>query len=89
MVPPSQPVSGTDAKGEGHENSEAKGQIEDVKHCRSPEIHPGKPAAWPRKGAMWIATLGRKDRVKRRMPPPTAPIQICAVGPDGAASDEA
>lgn len=44
MMAPSQPVGGTDAEGEGHENSQAEGEIEDVKHCRSPETHSGEPA---------------------------------------------
>ena len=32
MVPPSQPFGGTDAEGEGRENSEAEENVEKVKH---------------------------------------------------------
>ena len=32
MVPPSQPLRGTDAEGEGHEISEAEENVEKVKH---------------------------------------------------------
>ena len=32
MVPPSQPLGGTDGEGEGHEISEAEENVEKVKH---------------------------------------------------------
>ena len=67
MARPSQPVGGTDAEGEGHKNSEAEGEIEDVKHCRSPEKHSRETARRPRKGAMRVAAHGRKDRIKNRI----------------------
>lgn len=36
MVPPSQPLGGTDAEGEGRENCEAEDDVENVQHGKAP-----------------------------------------------------
>ncbi len=36
MMPPSQPIDGTDADGEGCENSEAEDDVEKVQHGKAP-----------------------------------------------------
>jgi|APEBP8051073178_1049388.scaffolds.fasta_scaffold00285_41 hypothetical protein len=52
MVPPSQPLGGTDAEGEARENSEAEDDVELVQHGKAPEVAVLDTAVGLRKGSM-------------------------------------
>ena len=67
MVAPSQPLGGTDAKGEGHENCEAEDDVEKVKHGRSPWVAVLDTAVSVRKGSIREGAGSRKERVKERV----------------------
>ena len=67
MVAPSQPLGGTDAKGECHENCEAEDNVEKVEHGMAPQVAGPDTAFSARKGSIREGAGSRKERVKERV----------------------
>jgi hypothetical protein len=69
MAPaPSQPLGGTDAESEGHENREAEEDVEKVQHGMAPWVAVPDTAASLRKGSIREGAGSRKERVKKDCP---------------------
>ncbi len=64
MAPPSHPLGGTDAEGEGRESCEAEGDVEKVQHGRAPWVAALDIAVGQRKGSIRESAGTRKERVK-------------------------